>query len=172
MRGLRAVCVGCGLTSDQTRSGSTSLTLSRFMTLRFPVLMLITVSTGPRTWVTEYWWSHLVSRGALSWATNTTWSPALICFFHIIWVSFTIFISKSTGSSPTSSSFLASSIPPGFPPSHSFSTTSGSPSSCSSSISMGSPRHHLHPLNHPVLLLLLLLLHPYQLGILDMRAAV
>ena len=70
-----AVRVGRGLTSDHSRSGSTSLTFSRFMTLRFPVLMLITVSTGPRTQVTEYWWSHLASKGARSWATKPTWSP-------------------------------------------------------------------------------------------------
>ena len=82
--GRRAVRVGRGLTSDHSRSGSTSLTLSRFMTLRFPVLMLITVSTGPRTRVTEYWWSHLASRGALSWATNTTWSPGWMSFFEAL----------------------------------------------------------------------------------------
>ena len=82
--GRGTVRVGRGLTSNHSRSVSTSLTLSRFMTLRFPVLILITVSTGPRTWVTEYWWSHLASRGALSWATNTTWSPGLISFFEAL----------------------------------------------------------------------------------------
>ena len=80
----RAVRVVRGLTSDHSRSGSTSLTLSRFMTLRFPVLMLITVSTGPRTRVAEYWWSHRASRGALSWATNTTWSPGSIIFLEAL----------------------------------------------------------------------------------------
>ena len=64
-----------GFTLTQSRSASTSSSLSLFKTLRWPLLWSVIVTTGPRTAVTVYRKSQWGSKGARSLTRMTTLSP-------------------------------------------------------------------------------------------------